>query len=162
MNKRVLVLVDGTNLFSLQREELCWWIDPKLFLNWIEDDSDCEIVEAIYYAGYDGNDSKQVRYLKALTHMGYSVKSQEINNKPNFDCEITADMFCLKEQYDSLYLVTSNSNFAGVVKRVKDIGKSIKIFSSNNYITNSMRKVAGPNFVDFNDIREFIEKKQAA
>ena len=165
MKKRIAVFVDGGNFFFLQRDELRWWVDPKKLLEWISNEG--EVVEAMYYAGYDASDFSQLGYLKALSYMGYSLVSKEIKfvetnghqiRKANMDCELVADIFCMKDSYDMIYLVSGDADFASILQRVRAIGKNFKVISSGRFVANEVREVAGSHLIDFQDIRRYVEK----
>lgn len=164
--KRIAVFIDGGNFFFLQRDELRWWVDPKRLLAWIGKSG--EIVEAMYYAGYDPGDINQLGFLKALPFMGFSVVSKEIKliesygqqiKKANMDCELVADIFLMRESYDELYLVSGDTDFAGTLSRVRSIGKTFKVVSSGRFIASEMREIAGSHLIDFQDIRNHVEKQ---
>lgn len=167
MKNRIAVFIDGGNFFFLQRDHLQWWVDPKRLLEWV--DQQGEVTEAIYYAGYDPSDSKQMGYLKALTHMGYSLDTKEVKwfekdngervKKANMDCDIVADMFLMHERYDTAYLVSGDTDFASSLTRLRTLGKGFKVLSSGNIISNEIREVSGRNLIDFEDIREHVEKQ---
>lgn len=164
--KRIAVFVDGGNFFFLQRDELRWWVDPKRLLEWIGHEG--QVVEAIYYAGYDSSDMSQLGYLKALSYMGYSLVTKEIkfiegNNghqikKANMDCDLVADIFCMKDSYDTVYLVSGDADFASTLQRVRSLGKNFKVISSGRFIASEMREVAGSHLIDFQNIRKHVEK----
>jgi len=166
MKERIAVFIDGGNFF-LQKDELRWWVDPKRLLEWIGLKG--EVTEAIYYAGYDPADTKQMGYFKALSHMGYSLVTKEVKffekdgqqvKKANMDCDIVADMFCMKDRYDTLYLVSGDTDFASSLERLRTLGKGFKVISSGYFIASEIRETAGAHLIDFQDIRESVEKSQ--
>jgi uncharacterized LabA/DUF88 family protein len=167
MKERIAVFIDGGSFFFLQKDELRWWVDPSLLLDWIHQMG--QITDAIYYAGFDPSDTKQIGYLKALSHVGFSLVTKEVkfNDKEgrpfkrvNMDCDIVADMFCMKDQYDTAILVSGGADLATSLKKVRTAGKSFRVISSGHFVSNEIREVAGNRLIDFQDIRQAVEKPQ--
>lgn len=165
MQDRIIVLVDGASFFYMQRDHLKWWIDPKRMLDWIAQFG--EIVDAIYYIGYEPN-GKQMSYLKALSYMGYSLVTKELKfvedeygefvKQANMDCDLVADMFLSLDRYDTLYLVSGSTNFASSVERLRTLGKGCKVLSTGSIVASETREASGMNLIDFDEIRAEVEK----
>ena len=79
--------------------------------------------------------------------------------KANFDVEITADILLDKTNIDEIILFSGDSDFQYLLKRLKDAGKKVSIFSSKKTISWEFKLVAS-NIIYFEKIRELIERKQ--
>lgn len=168
MSKRVAVFVDGANFFYMQKDRLGWWVDPKRMLEYIGNKIGI-VEEAIYYVGVRPNqEPEQQKYLKALTHMGYTLETKVLRtiqtsegerNKANLDVEIAIDMFNLIERYDVAVLVSGDADFRRAIQILLSRGKGVKVFSTAGFIAQDLRECTGRHFTDLQEIREEVEKR---
>jgi uncharacterized LabA/DUF88 family protein len=167
MGLRTSVFVDGANFFYMQKDRLHWWIDPKKLLAWIRRKG--EIVDAYYYVGVDQNsDPQQDNFLKALTYMGYCLVTKELKTitmpdgsdkrKANLDIEIVLDMFNTIDHYDMAVLLSGDADFERPLHLLRARGKKFLVMSTQGFVAREIRAVTGMHFVDFQDIREHVEK----
>jgi uncharacterized LabA/DUF88 family protein len=165
---RVSVFVDGANFFYMQKDGMRWWIDPKRLLHWIRQKGD--LVDAFYYVGVDGqSEPQQEGFLKALTYMGYCLVTKDLKTivlqdgterkKANLDVEIVLDMFNTIEHYDLAVLVSGDADFERPLELLRARGKKFLVLSTQGFVAREIRAVAGMHFVDFQDIREQVEKQ---
>ncbi|QDU60521.1 NYN domain protein [Planctomycetes bacterium Pan216] len=166
---RTCVFVDGANFFYMQKDRLHWWIDPKKLLEWVRTRGD--VVDAYYYIGVDYNaDPQQEGFLKALSYMGYTVVSKELRTihlsdgsdrkRANLDVEIVLDMFNQIEHYDMAVLVSGDADFERPMRTLHARGKRFLILSTQGFVARELRSLAGMHFVDFQEIRDDVEKMQ--
>lgn len=165
--KRISVFVDGSNFFYLQKDCLKWFIDPKKILSWLSKRG--QIVDATYYASTDPSNDKQAAYIKALYHMGFAVEQKAIKtytqadgtekHKANLDIEIVLDMFNTIDRYDEAVLISGDADFSRALQILKARGKQFLIVSTRGFVAKEVRQVAGMHYVDFLDVREFVEKE---
>ena len=165
---RIAVFVDGANFFYMQKDRLKWWVDPKRLLEWIRDRGD--VVDAFYYIGVDSSaEPQQEGFLKALTYMGYSLVTKELKTvqqsdgserkKANLDVEIVLDMFNVIDHYDMAVLLSGDADFERPLTLLRARGKKFLVLSTQGFVAREIRSVVGMHFVDFQDIREDVEKK---
>jgi uncharacterized LabA/DUF88 family protein len=164
--RRISVFLDGSNFFYLQKDNLGWWIDPKKLLQWIG--SRGEVVDATYYASVDPTNDGQNNYIKALCHMGFRVESKIIKtftqqdgtqrHKANLDIEIVLDMVNTISNYDEAVLVSGDADFARPLQILRARGKQFLVMSTNGFVANEIRQVAGLHYKDLADLRDEIEK----
>ena len=103
------------------------------------------MIEWKYYVGIKKDDEKILGYLKYLDKIGFDlftkplkkikINSKEIIYKANFDVEMTVDILLDKSKYDELIIFSGDSDFQYLVKKLKDVGKKIKVFSSRKTIS---------------------------
>lgn len=166
---RIAVFVDGANFFYMQKDQLQWWVDPKKLLIYLKTLG--EVTDAYYYVGIDQNlEARQESYLKALTHMGYTLITKNLKTvtqangtekkKANLDIEIVLDMFNTVELYDTAILVSGDGDFERPLQLLRARGKGFYVLSTAGFIARELREIAGMRFIDFTDIRELIEKNR--
>lgn len=164
-NQKVALFIDGANFYHAQRE-MGWWVDPKKLMEWVGQNYG-NVNSATYYLGEDDNDSHN-RYMKALSRMGYSVFAKPVRfydtettqRKPriDLDIEIVHDILTTKDQFDVCVLVSGSSNFRRTLETLKTLGKTFVVISTESFVAEQLRRVAGRNFVDFDSIKDNIER----
>lgn len=164
---RVAVFVDGANFFYMQKDQLNWWIDPRLLLDFIKKKG--EIVDAFYYIGKGvPPEARQESYLTALTHIGYSLVTKDLKTtlqtdgslkqKANLDVEIVLDMFNTIDNYDMAVLVSGDGDFERALSQLKSRGKKFLVMSTAGFVAKEIRSIAGMHFIDFNEIKDIVQK----
>lgn len=107
-----------------------------------------------YYTGVKSNDEKMASFLRYLDNVGITPMTKPIkvikvdDNHPleklynyseiyksNCDVEITTDVLLERKEIDEIILFTGDSDFQYLIKRLKDIGKKVIIFSSRKTIS---------------------------
>ena len=166
-----MVSLDGANFFYAQ-QKMDWWIDPKRFLAWIEEQYG-QIVDAYYYLGVPRqNKDKHQRYVKALQRMGFRVRTKPIKiydkgdpekhkAKANLDTSIVLDIMNGIDNFDLLVLISGDGDFEELLKTVETRGKRFVVISTHSFVAQEILLLAGQHYVDFNTIREEIEKDQS-
>lgn len=165
---KVSVFVDGANFFSMQKDSLLWFADPKKILDYLEQFG--EIVDAYYYVGWDSAiDPKQQGFYDALPGMGYTLVTKQIKTifdnrsgytkrKANLDIEIVLDMFNTIEHYDMAILISGDSDFERALQFLRVRGKKFLIIATDTHMSRELRNVAGRHYIRFEDIRSEVER----
>ena len=166
---RVSVFLDGANFFYMQKDRLHWWIDPNKLLDFIHKEFDGELVDANYYLGVPPEiDEKTQNYHSALTHMGYTLSTKTLRPvndqgteryKANLDVDIVHDMLVSIDNYDIAVLVSGDIDFEKILMTLKSRGKRFIIMSTQGFAAREILRLAGNSFIDFNTIREEVEKE---
>lgn len=164
---RVSIFVDGANFFYMQKDRLHWWIDPRRLIEWVKAEVG-SVQDAFYYIATDVNsDPQQDGFLKALTYMGYSLVTKELKTintpdgerkKANLDIEVVVDMFNTIDHYDTAVLVSGDADFERALQTLRTRGKKFLVLSTQGFVAREIRAVAGMHFVDFQEIRNELEK----
>jgi len=165
---RISVFVDGANFFYMQKDGLGWFVDPKKLLDYLT--SKGEIVDAYYYVGVDMSpEAKHEAFLKALPLMGYSLVTKQIKTlnseqgvvrrKANLDIEMVLDMFNTIDNYDMAVLISGDGDFERPLQTLRARGKQFKVFATHSFIAREILEMAGRHYIDFNEIREMVEKE---
>ena len=164
---RISVFIDGANFFYMQKDGLGWFVDPKKLLDYLG--SKGEVVDAYYYIGVDSSpEVKHEAFLKALPLMGYSLVTKQIKSlysdkgiirrKANLDIEIVLDMFNTIDHYDMAVLVSGDGDFERPLQLLRARGKKFKVLATHSFIAREILELSGRHYIDFNEIRDYVEK----
>lgn len=134
------------------QKRLSWFIDWKKVKNYVEQEKD--VIEWRYYVGVKDNDEKMLKYLKYLNIIGFNAITKPLKKikvddsgialqnskrsfvyKANFDVEMTADILLEKFKLDEIIIFSGDSDFRYLVKKLKDSGLRVVIFSSKKTIS---------------------------
>jgi len=174
MKPKVKIYIDGANIFYTQRK-LGWSVDWKKMKNYFQENQD--ILEIRYYTGIKTNDEKMASFLRYLDNIGISsitkpVKIIKISNehplrkthnyteiyKSNCDVEITTDILLERKEIDEVVLFSGDSDFRYLIKKLKDLGKKVVIFSSRKTISWEI-KLEASKYIYLEDIKNRIMRK---
>ncbi len=78
--------------------------------------------------------------------------------KSNCDVEITTDILLERKEVDEIILFSGDSDFQYLIKKLKDLGKKVIIFSSRKTISWEV-KLEASEYIYFEDIKNKIERK---
>jgi len=165
---RISVFVDAANLFYVQHR-LGWHVNPQRLLDHIVG-SDM-LADAFWYTGVRNNppDVDQEKFLRWLSHVGYTVRRKPIKSfvnvergstveKANLDVEIVADMLTSSDVFDTAALVSGDGDFEHVVELLRGRGKRVRVYSIDPVIAFELRNAVGSHYVDFWTIRSEVER----
>ena len=165
---RVSLFLDGANFFYMQRDRLHWWIDLRKLLEFAR--SQGELVDAFYYIGVDvPPDARQQAYLDTVTRLGFALVTKQLKTimqadgtstqKANLDIEIVLDMFNTIDHYDLAMLVSGDGDFERPLQLLRARRKRFLVLSTLAFVARELREVAGMHYIDFEDIREHVERE---
>lgn len=148
---KVKIYIDGANMFYTQKR-LGWSVDWKKVKDFIEQEKD--VIEWRYYVGVKDGDEKMLKYLKYLDFVGFNTITKPLKKikisdvevsfqdseekfiyKANFDVEMTADILLEKFKLDEIIIFSGDSDFKYLVKKLKDSGLKVSVFSSRKTIS---------------------------
>lgn len=168
---KVKVYIDGANMFYTQKR-LGWFIDWKKVKDYI--DQDKEVIEWKYYVGVKDDDEKMLKYLKYLNLVGFNTITKSLKKikiataidvtekhfiyKANFDVEMTADILLEKSKLDEIIILSGDSDFRYLVKKLKDTGLKVVVFSSKKTISWEL-KIECSKVIYFEKIKDNIMRK---
>jgi len=167
MAERIAVYVDGANAYFAQKEALNWWIDWPSFLEWVQRDK--ELVSARWYQSYRrAPEPEQERFLHHLTIVGYAVRKKVLKSiydretgqnsvKGNLNIELVIDALTDAPHYDTILLVTGDSDFVPLVEALRSRGKRVLLAATPQNVAVDLRQVIGVNYIDLSDLRDEIE-----
>lgn len=174
MKPKVKIYIDGANIFYTQKK-LGWFINWKKMKNYLQENHD--ILEIRYYTGVKPDDEKMTSFLRYLDNVGISsitkpIKIIKISSqdplkkahnykeiyKSNCDVEITTDILLERKEVDQIILFSGDSDFRYLIKKLKDLGKKVIIFSSRKTISWEI-KLEASRYIYLEDIKEEIIRK---
>ncbi|MEG3640904.1 LabA-like NYN domain-containing protein [Magnetococcus sp. PR-3] len=170
-NERVMVFIDGSNLYAAIRS-LGFDFDYKKLLRYFR--SQANLVRAYYFTALgDDQEYSPIRPLVDwLAYNGYSVVTKPIKEyvdpvtghkrtKGNMDIEIAVDMMKLAPYYDHAVLFSGDGDFRSVVEVAQDQGKVVTVISSlmtqPPMIADELRRQAD-YFIELNRIKEHLQR----
>lgn len=157
------IYIDGANIFYTQRQ-IGWnisWIKVKKYLS-----KNSQIIEIRYYTGVKKNDAKMSKYLNYFDKIGITtvikpIKIIKTSNgsifKSNFDVEMTTDILLDRIFIDKIILFTGDSDFNYLIKKLKDLGKYIVIYSSRKMLSWEL-KLNASQYIFLEDIKNEIQR----
>ena len=77
--------------------------------------------------------------------------------KSNCDVEITTDILLERKEVDGIILFTGDSDFQYLIKKLKDTGKKVVIFSSRKTISWEI-KLEATDYIYLEDIKDQIAR----
>ena len=167
MSERVAVYIDGANAYFAQKEALNWWIDWPSFLRWAGEGR--EVVSARWYQSYrNPPEPEQERFLHHLTLVGFAVRKKILKSiydretgqtslKGNLNVELVIDALTEAAHYDTVILVTGDSDFVPLVEALRVRGKRVIVAATQQNVAVELRQAVGVNYVDLRDLRDRIE-----
>ncbi len=166
-SERVAVYIDGANAYFAQKEALNWWIDWPSFLQWAKEGR--ELVSARWYQSYRNYpEPEQERFLHHLTLVGFAVRKKILKSiydrdtgqtslKGNLNVELVIDALTEAPHYDTVILVTGDSDFVPLVEALRVRGKRVIVAATQQNVAVELRQAVGVNYVDLRDLRDRIE-----
>jgi len=174
MKPKAKVYIDGANMFYTQKK-LKWFFDWKKIKDYLQEK--WEILEVRYYTGVKPDDEKMASFLRYLDNVGITpftkpIKVIKLNDKhplkqlykysemykSNCDVEITTDILLERKDIDEIILFTGDSDFQYLIKKLKDLGKRVVIFSSRKTISWEI-KLEASEYIYIEDIKDQIIRK---
>lgn len=165
---RVSMFIDASNIYYSQKR-LKWQIDFRKLLNYLK--SEIDLQEIYYYTARDLSFTKQTRFLNFLEMIGYKVRSKKIKfikdkqrvverdgfYKGNLDVELTIDVLESKEKYDTLILVSGDSDFEPLLQLMKmKYRKRCLVMATKHNISIELIKCA--KYININKLKQYIQK----
>ena len=155
-----MVFVDAANVIYSCRN-LGWHIKyenlQKFFKN------KCRLIDIyFYYAKREENDHDS-KLLGKLVELGFVVKARKIkifkgqegavHAKGNVDGELIVDMIKLKDQYETTFLLSGDSDFRYAVEFLRSFGKKVYVVSTKYHIAKELID-ASNGYLNLRDFKE--------
>ncbi len=147
--KRVLVCIDSANV-SIGLRNHGYSLDYKKFVRKINKIS--KSVKFYYYGPKFQQNDKHQKFLVFLKKQGIRLCTKEVkiiqdkhlmkHRKANFDVEITIDIIKLQDKFDTLLLLSGDSDFAAIVSYLHGKKKTIYVLSNRGNISKELIKEA--------------------
>ncbi len=165
---KVSVFMDASNVYYSQRK-LKWRIDFRKFLDYLNEETDLQ--EIYYYTARDLSFEKQTKFISFLEKIGYKVRSKNIKfiknknktenkdgfHKGNLDVELTIDILETKNNYDTLILISGDSDFEPLLRLMKKkYKKRCLVIATKHSISIELIRCA--KYINLNKLKKYIRK----
>jgi len=142
---RVYVFIDAANILYSQ-QTLGWRVDYQKLKKYFE--RECDLKGIFFYTGNVGENHKQGLFLEKLKSFGYQVTAKEVKRiqvgrntyewKGNLDVELTIDVIKNLSNFDTLVLMSGDSDFAPLLDTVKTSNKRVIVMSTKGHISREL------------------------
>ncbi len=162
---RVAVYIDASNIYYSQKR-LKWRIDYRRLLDYLRRETN--LVGISFYTAKDPGSEAQRKFLDFLEIIGYRVRSKKVKfirtptetqpeegfHKGNLDVELTIDVMDDCSRFDTFVLVSGDSDFEALIKRMKAQGKWCVVVSTKGHVSKELLDEA--KFMDFKKLKAEI------
>ncbi|MFZ2187122.1 MAG: NYN domain-containing protein [Candidatus Moraniibacteriota bacterium] len=176
--KIIYIFIDASNLWQAQKAKGKLFDYEKL-RNFLKSKFEGSEIKVFYYTAYpaDGTrsystDGRHKFYTFLKKGLGFVVRKKElkrisvitdegqaIEEKGNMDVEMTIDVIHYMKKYGVAILFTGDSDFLALVTYLRNGGKKVYIFSSENNVSREL-KTGGDGYFDVLKIKEDIWGKE--
>ena len=172
--QKVKVYIDGANMFYTQKK-IGWSFDWKKIKNQLENNK--EVLEWRYYVGVKKDDDGMRKYLKYLNAIGLNTITKPLKKikvgtddkrlndnqgnyiyKANFDVEMTTDILLDKAKIDEITIFSGDSDFQYLVRKLKDAGLKVTVYSSRKTISWEL-KLEASQVIYFEGMKERVRRE---
>lgn len=160
---KVYVFIDGANIFYAQRS-LGWRISYEKFIKYLRKECGKQTKCFVYIATIPENE-KQKKFLDLLDILGYIVRTKPIKVitvkngqklwKGNLDIELALEMYDTAASFDTVILVSGDSDFATALDKMKQKGKRVLVISTKNHISKEL--IERSKFIDLKKLKREIK-----
>ena len=126
--------------------------------------SECDVKGIYFYTGRVGDNVKQNSFIRRLENLGYVVKAKEVKRirleddtfewKGNLDVELTIDVLGNINDFDTLILMSGDSDFAALIDTVKLQKKRVIVMSTKGHISKELLDRA--KYINIKKLRDQI------
>ena len=167
-NDRLFVVIDAANL-EKSAQSLNMKVHYTRLKRFFAESGDLKEIR-FYSASFPT--SMHQDFLESLKRRGYHLVTKPIKEitdknitgkvrKANFDVEITMDVLDHLGEFDILILFSGDSDFDCLVRRVRDRGKKVFIFSTRYHISRELIYSCS-HYFDIRKFKEYILKPASA
>ncbi len=142
---RVCIFIDAANILYSQ-QTLGWKVDFQKLKQYFA--KECDLKGIHFYTGSVGANDKQQKFLEKLKYYGYQVTAKEVKRirvsrntfewKGNLDVELTIDVIKNLNNFDTLVLLSGDSDFAPLLDTVKQAGKRAIVMSTKGHVSKEL------------------------
>jgi uncharacterized LabA/DUF88 family protein len=158
---KVFVFIDAANIFYAQKT-LKWRISYERLRKYFK--KECNLGKCFVYTAFAQEDEGQNRFIKMLKKSGFIVRTKPVKRiritkgvyewKGNFDVELTMDVIDNLSKFKTLILLSGDSDFALLLKRVKEHEKRVIVMSTKDHVAKELLEQA--KFVNLKKLKEEI------
>jgi len=164
---RVYVFIDVANIFYTQRT-LGWKISYEKLKQYFRDECGDNLGKMFVYTATDSQRPQQKKFLDMLEINGYILRTKEVKKirvakgvyewKGNFDVELSMDALDNLQNFDTMVLLSGDSDFAPIIKRMKENNKQVIVMSAKHHISKELIHLSD-KYINLKKLRDKIELK---
>lgn len=164
---KVYVFIDAANIFYTQ-QTLGWKISYEKLKRYFQEECGENLGLMFVYTAYDSERSQQKKFLDMLEINGYIVRTKEVKRirvakgtyewKGDFDVELSMDVLDNIRKFETAILLSGDSDFAPIVKRMKDKNKKVIVMSAKHHISRELIRLSD-KYINLKKLRDEIELK---
>ncbi len=163
---KISVFIDASNVYHSYKR-LKWKIDFRKFLDYLK--QNLNLQEIYYYTARDLSCVQQTKFLTFIERVGYKVRSKKVKfiknkdtardgfYKGNLDVELTIDVLETKSRYDTLILISGDSDFEPLLRLMKRKYKKRCLVIATKYNI-SIELIKCAKYINLNKLKEYIRK----
>lgn len=156
---KVAVFIYAANIIHCYKYTK-WKIDLKKLKKYFE--SKCTLVGIYYYSAFFEESTQQQSFFEMLSRKGYILRVKKIRKitnddgtitlKGNCDTDIVVDAVARMKEYDTVVLMSGDSDFVSLVNLLRGNGKKVIIISTRWHVAKDLIQSAN-HYFDINKFR---------
>ncbi len=174
--KVIYVFIDASNVWNIVKSKRKF-IEYSHLKNYLKEKFNAKEIKIFYYDAYpkEGTrdydlNGKHRFYTYLKKGLGFIVRKKELKRisnitkdgesiieKGNMDVEMTIDVLHYLDKYNIAIFFTGDSDFLALVSYLRNRGKKVYIFSSQNSVSEELR-TGGDRYFDVKNINEIWGK----
>jgi uncharacterized LabA/DUF88 family protein len=160
LNERVVIFIDGANLFY-SALKLGIEVDYAKLLCHLTQGR--RLVRAYFYTGVDPQNDKQQGFLLWMRRNGYRVVTKDLiqlpdgSKKADLDVEIVVDMMTLASHCDTMVLLSGDGDLTYAVDQVAYQGVQVEVVGLRS-MTNEHLIAVADRYFDLETLKDDVQK----
>lgn len=159
---KTYAFVDASNIIYGARTE-GWRIDLEKLLRYLK--QKFSVSKAFFYYGKDSRSREKEAFLRKLAEFGYTLRVKEIKRygskiKANCDVDLTMDVLLEIRSYKRAIILSGDGDFLPLLQYLQKKSKQVIVISSPKRTAREIRQFAGHDFINFGNLRYFLERKK--
>ena len=156
---KVLVFIDAANIFYSCRG-LGWHIKYERLQKYFQES--CRLVDIYFYYAKKENNDHDAKLLGVLAGLGFKIKVRKqkifknpdgtIQIKGNIDGELIVDLVKLKDQCDTVFLMSGDGDFRYAVDFLREFGKKVFVVSTKYHVAKELID-ASNGYINMRDLK---------
>lgn len=162
---KVYVFIDAANIFYSQHS-LKWKISFKRLYKFLK--SNCDLGKVYFYYTKSERSKNQEIFFKIIKDCGYILRIKplkiirknklEIIEKGNMDVELTMDIMASKDEFETIILLSGDSDFASLMALLRKEGKKVIVMSTRGHISKELIDIAH-KYIDLKKLKQELYLK---
>lgn len=160
---KTYAFVDASNIIYGARTE-GWLIDQQKLFKYLK--NKFSVSKAFFYYGKDSKNVRQQKFLKRLEEFGYILRVKEIKrygtkSKANCDVDLTMDVLLKIKEYQRAIMLTGDGDFLPLIQYIVKQKKEVVVIASPKSTAREIREFVKHSFINFGNLRYFIERQES-